>query len=57
MDFFRQRGVAEQIVGQNPRLFFSLFLCFPVLLTPLCLLGLLIKERYRICGECGMELP
>lgn len=26
MDFFRQRGVAEQIVGQNPRLFFSLFL-------------------------------
>jgi haloacetate dehalogenase len=26
MDFFRQRGVAEQIIGQNPRLFFSLFL-------------------------------
>lgn len=26
MDFFRQRGVAEPIVGQNPRLFFSLFL-------------------------------
>jgi haloacetate dehalogenase len=26
MDFFRQRGVAEQIMGQNPRLFFSLFL-------------------------------
>jgi haloacetate dehalogenase len=25
-DFFRQRGVAEQIMGQNPRLFFSLFL-------------------------------
>jgi haloacetate dehalogenase len=25
-DFFRQRGVAEQLVGQNPRLFFSLFL-------------------------------
>jgi haloacetate dehalogenase len=25
-DFFRQRGVAEQIIGQNPRLFFSLFL-------------------------------
>jgi len=26
MDFFRQRGVAEPIIGQNPRLFFSLFL-------------------------------
>lgn len=26
MDFFRQRGVAEKIIGQNPRLFFSLFL-------------------------------
>ncbi|MDA0799380.1 MAG: alpha/beta hydrolase [Chloroflexi bacterium] len=26
MDFFRQRGVAEQLMGQNPRLFFSLFL-------------------------------
>jgi haloacetate dehalogenase len=26
MDFFRQRGVAERLVGQNPRLFFSLFL-------------------------------
>jgi haloacetate dehalogenase len=25
-NFFRQRGVAEQIIGQNPRLFFSLFL-------------------------------
>jgi haloacetate dehalogenase len=25
-EFFRQRGVAEQIIGQNPRLFFSLFL-------------------------------
>jgi pimeloyl-ACP methyl ester carboxylesterase len=25
-DFFRQRGVAEQLIGQNPRLFFSLFL-------------------------------
>jgi haloacetate dehalogenase len=25
-DFFRQRGIAEQIIGQNPRLFFSLFL-------------------------------
>ena len=24
-DFFRQREVAEQIIGQNPRLFFSLF--------------------------------
>ena len=24
--FFRQRGVAEQLIGQNPRLFFSLFL-------------------------------
>jgi haloacetate dehalogenase len=24
-DFFRQRDVAEQIIGQNPRLFFSLF--------------------------------
>lgn len=26
MDFFRQRGVAEPIMGQNPRLFFGLFL-------------------------------
>ena len=26
LDFFSQRGVAEQIIGQNPRLFFSLFL-------------------------------
>jgi len=25
-DFFKQRGVAEQLIGQNPRLFFSLFL-------------------------------
>jgi haloacetate dehalogenase len=25
-DFFKQRGVAEQMIGQNPRLFFSLFL-------------------------------
>jgi haloacetate dehalogenase len=25
-DFFRQRGVAEQLIGQNPGLFFSLFL-------------------------------
>jgi haloacetate dehalogenase len=25
-DFFRQRGVAEQLIGQDPRLFFSLFL-------------------------------
>ena len=26
MDFHRQRGVAEQLIGQNPRLYFSLFL-------------------------------
>jgi len=26
LDFFRQRGVAEALIGQNPRLFFSLFL-------------------------------
>jgi pimeloyl-ACP methyl ester carboxylesterase len=25
LDFFRQRDVAEQIIGQNPRLFFGLF--------------------------------
>ena len=25
-NFFRQRGVAEQLIGQNPHLFFSLFL-------------------------------
>jgi pimeloyl-ACP methyl ester carboxylesterase len=25
-DFFRQRGVAEQLIGQDPALFFSLFL-------------------------------
>jgi haloacetate dehalogenase len=34
MDFFRQRGVAEQIIGQNPRLFFSLFLQRHSHLTP-----------------------
>ena len=33
-DFFRQRGVAEQIIGQNPRLFFSLFLDRNPHLTP-----------------------
>jgi hypothetical protein len=35
----------------------GLFLCIPLFLTPLCLLGLLIKEDYRICGDCGMKLP
>jgi haloacetate dehalogenase len=34
MDFFRQRGVAEQIIEQNPRLFFSLFLQRHAHLTP-----------------------
>jgi haloacetate dehalogenase len=34
MDFFRQRGVAEKIIGQNPRLFFSLFLDRHSHLTP-----------------------
>jgi pimeloyl-ACP methyl ester carboxylesterase len=34
MDFFRQRGVAEKIIGQNPRLFFSLFLQRNSHLTP-----------------------
>jgi pimeloyl-ACP methyl ester carboxylesterase len=34
MDFFRQRGVAEQIIGQNPRLFFSLFLDRNLHLSP-----------------------
>ncbi len=34
MDFFRQRGVAEKIIGQNPRLFFSLFLERHAHLTP-----------------------
>jgi haloacetate dehalogenase len=34
MDFFRQRGVAEQIIAQNPRLFFSLFLHRHSHLTP-----------------------
>ena len=33
-DFFRQRGVAEQIIGQNPGLFFSLFLDRNPHLTP-----------------------
>lgn len=33
-DFFRQRGVAEQLIGQNPRLFFSLFLDRNPHLTP-----------------------
>ena len=34
LDFFRQRGVAEQIIGQNPRLFFSLFVSRHHHLTP-----------------------
>lgn len=34
MDFYRQRGVAEPIIGQNPRLFFSLFLNRNPHLTP-----------------------
>jgi pimeloyl-ACP methyl ester carboxylesterase len=33
-DFFRQRGVAEPLIGQNPRLFFSLFLARHAHLTP-----------------------
>jgi haloacetate dehalogenase len=34
LDFHRQRGVAEQIIGQNPRLYFSLFLDRNPHLTP-----------------------
>jgi haloacetate dehalogenase len=34
LDFFLQRGVAEQIIGQNPRLFFSLFVNRHQHLTP-----------------------
>jgi len=34
LDFFRQRGVAEPIIGQNPRLFFSLFISRHQHLTP-----------------------
>ena len=34
LDFFRQRGVAESIINQNPRLFFSLFLDRNPHLTP-----------------------
>jgi haloacetate dehalogenase len=34
LDFFRQRGVAEQVMGQNPRLFFSLFLARHTHLSP-----------------------
>ncbi len=34
LDFFRQRGVAEQIMGRDPRLFFSLFLDRNPHLTP-----------------------
>jgi haloacetate dehalogenase len=33
-DFFRQRGVAEPLIGQNPRLFFSLFLSRHAHLSP-----------------------
>lgn len=33
-DFFRQRGVAEPLIGQNPRLFFSLFLARHAHLSP-----------------------
>ena len=34
MDFHRQRGVAEQLIGQNPRLYFSLFLARNQHLSP-----------------------
>jgi haloacetate dehalogenase len=34
LDFFRQRGVAEPIINQNPRLFFSLFVSRHQHLTP-----------------------
>lgn len=34
LDFFRQRDVAEQIIGQNPRLFFGLFVSRHQHLTP-----------------------
>lgn len=37
--------------------FTAIFICVTVFLTPLCLLGLLIKEDYRICADCGMKLP
>lgn len=33
------------------------FCLIPWLFTPLCLLGLLIKQNYRVCGGCGMPLP
>ncbi len=36
----------------------ALFTCgIGLLLTPLCLLGLLIREDYHVCGECAMKLP
>ncbi|MFN0069946.1 MAG: alpha/beta fold hydrolase [Chloroflexota bacterium] len=34
MDFHKQRGVAEQLIGQNPRLYFSLFLARNQHLSP-----------------------
>jgi archaellum biogenesis protein FlaJ (TadC family) len=30
--------------------------CFSILLTPICLLGLLVREDYRTCSACGITL-
>jgi hypothetical protein len=30
--------------------------CFSIFLTPLCLLGLLVRENYRTCSACGINL-
>lgn len=30
--------------------------CFAILLAPLCVLGLLIKDEVRVCAECGVKL-
>lgn len=34
----------------------GLFLCFPLFLVPLALLGLLIREEFHFCPGCGARL-
>jgi hypothetical protein len=33
-----------------------LFVVLLILCGPLCLLGLLMKEEYRVCADCGLRL-
>jgi hypothetical protein len=32
------------------------FVLFLLFFCPLCWIGLLMKESYRVCGSCGMKL-